>query len=89
MACNGEYTMIEVKLGATLRSAAGNRDTFHVEATNVRQLLRYLEETYPELRPVLERGVAVAIDGQMSGNDWLRPVSPESEVFLMPRVAGG
>ena len=81
--------MVEVRLGSTLRSQAGGRSSFPVEAANVMQLLRRLGETYPELAPVLERGVAVAIDGQLYRDDWLRPVPDGAEVYLMPRVAGG
>jgi len=39
--------------------------------------------------PLLERGVAVAIDGKLYRDSWLQPVPDGAEVFLMPRVAGG
>jgi molybdopterin synthase sulfur carrier subunit len=81
--------MIEVQLGATLRSLAGGRTSFPVEAANIKQLLDRLGETYPELAPVLARGVAVAIDGTLYRDSWLQPVPDGAEVFLMPRVAGG
>ena len=81
--------MIEVKLGATLRSKAGGRTSFPVEAANIKQLLDRLAETYPELAPVLERGVSVAIDSKLYRDSWLQPVPDGAEVFLMPRVAGG
>jgi len=53
------------------------------------QLLRALGEAYPELKPILDKGVAVAIDGQLYRDAQLQPVSDDSEVYLMPRVAGG
>ena len=81
--------MIEVQLGATLRSMAGGRTSFPLEAANIKQLLDRLGETYPELAPILERGVAVAINGQLYKNAWLQPIPEGAEVFLMPRVAGG
>ena len=38
---------------------------------------------------MLDRGVAVSIDGQIYRDDWFRPIPPGSEVFLLPRMAGG
>ena len=81
--------MVEVRLGATLRSKAGGRTSFEVEAQNVMQLLRALGERYPELKPILDKGVAVAIDGQLYRDAQLQEVPDGAEVYLMPRVAGG
>jgi molybdopterin converting factor small subunit len=81
--------MLRVQLGATLRSAAGGRTEFEIEARNIMELLRSLGERYPELDAILTRGVAVAIDGQIYRDAWLQPIPPEAEVYLMPRVAGG
>jgi molybdopterin converting factor small subunit len=81
--------LVEVRLGATLRSKAGGRTSFEVEAANVMQLLRALGDQYPELRPILDKGVAVAIDGRLYRDAQLQPVPEGSEVYLMPRVAGG
>ncbi len=82
-------TAIHVQLGATLRTAAGGRTEFDVEANNIMQLLNALKRDYPELEPVLERGVAVAINGKIYNNALLQPVPADAEVFLMPRMSGG
>ena len=37
----------------------------------------------------LEDGVAVAIDGQIYQDARLEPIGPDSEVFLLPQIAGG
>ncbi len=81
--------MVEVRLGATLRSKAGGRASFEVEAGTIMQVLRELGERYPELQPILDKGVAVAIDGQLYRNAQLQQVPEGAEVYLMPRVAGG
>ena len=39
--------------------------------------------------PVLEAGVSVAIDGEIYRNAWFQPVTAASEVFILPRMAGG
>ncbi len=80
---------VEVRLGASLRSMAGGRQSFPIAAPTVAALLERLRETYPELAPVLARGVAVAIDGQLYRDAWLQPIPEGAEVYLMPRVAGG
>ena len=80
---------VHVRLGSTLASAAGGRSEFEVDARNVMQLLRGLGKRYPELGPVLDRGVAVSIDGQLYQDAWLQPIPPDAEVYLMPRLAGG
>ncbi len=81
--------MVRVMLGGTLKASAGGRSEFDVEAGNIRQLLSRLGEQYPELKPVLDRGVAVAINGRIYTNAWLEPVPRDSEVFILPRIAGG
>lgn len=81
--------MIRVCLGATLSMAAGGRTEFDVEAGNIMQLLKALERDYPELAPIIERGVAVAIDGQIYNNALLQTVPEDAEVYLMPKVSGG
>ena len=60
-----------------------------VEARNVRELMTRLGERYPDLAPHLEEGVAVAIDGEIFQDAWFAPIGPDSEVHLMPAIAGG
>jgi molybdopterin synthase sulfur carrier subunit len=81
--------MVTVQLGGPLKSAAGGRSSFEVEARTIRELLDRLEEAYPELEDVLEQGVAVAIDGTIYRDAWFQPIPEGSEVFLLPRMAGG
>jgi molybdopterin synthase sulfur carrier subunit len=66
----------------------GERE-FELEVSNVRQLLRLLGERYPTLAPHLADGVAVAIDGEIYQDAWLEPIPPESEVHVIPKIAGG
>jgi molybdopterin converting factor small subunit len=41
------------------------------------------------MRPQLDRGVSVSIDGTLYPNAWLTEIRPDSEVVLLPKVAGG
>ncbi len=81
--------MVRVMLGGTLKNAAGGQSEFEVEAANIRQLLNGLGRQHPKLKDVLDEGVAVAIDGRIYRDAWLEPIPPGSEVFILPRMAGG
>ncbi len=81
--------MVQVTLSGSLKAAAGGRAQFEVEADNIHQLLTRLGQQHPKLKPALDRGVAVSIDGQIYRDDWFRPIPPGSEVYILPRMAGG
>ena len=67
---------------------AGKAD-FELEAKNVRELVNALAKAAPELKPALDRGVAVSIDGRIYRDSWFQPIEPDSEVFVFSRMAGG
>ena len=52
-------------------------------------LNQQLSELHPALERHLEEGVAVAIDGQIYQDALLEPIGPDSEVFIIPQIAGG
>ena len=81
--------MVRVKLGGTLMSQAGGTTEFEVEAATIRELLTKLGEVYPDLRPILDRGVAVAVNGTIYRGAFLAPIPDGSEVYLLPALVGG
>jgi molybdopterin converting factor small subunit len=81
--------MVQVRLSGPLRTAVGGKAALEVEAATIHQLLTRLGQDHPKLQPLIERGVAVSIDGQIYRDDWFRAIPPGSEVFLLPRIAGG
>jgi molybdopterin converting factor small subunit len=81
--------MVQVMLSGPLKAAVGGRTEIEVEAATIHQLLSRLSQDHPKLKPLLDRGVAVAIDGQIYRDDWFRPIPPGSEVVILPRMAGG
>ncbi len=81
--------MARVVLTGNLKQFTGGETELEIEADTIRQLLRGLGERYPALKPHLEEGIAVAIDGQIYQDAWLEPVPPDSEVHLLPQIAGG
>ena len=81
--------MPRVVLIGNLAQVTGGVAEFHLSATSVKQLFQQLAELHPALQRHLEEGIAVAIDGQIYQDALLEPIGPESEVFLLPQIAGG
>jgi molybdopterin converting factor small subunit len=81
--------MARVVLIGNLAQVTGGVAEFNLSATSVQQLFRQLAELHPALAPHLESGVAVAIDGQIFQDALLEPIAANSEVFLLPAIAGG
>jgi hypothetical protein len=67
--------MVEVLLWGSLADQAEGARKVEVEAAG--------------LRPELERGVSVSIDGRIYNDSWFQPVAPDSEVVLLKRLKGG
>ncbi|HVY42958.1 MAG TPA: MoaD/ThiS family protein, partial [Hyphomicrobiaceae bacterium] len=72
-----------------LRQYTGGITELDVKAGSVRQLFARLAEQFPALEPHLEEGLAVAIDGQIYQDALLEPIGEESEVHILPQIAGG
>ena len=81
--------MIQVVINGNLRQFTGGENELELQAGTIRQLLRQLGERHPGLKPHLEDGIAVAIDGTIYQDAWLEPIPAGSEVHLMPKIAGG
>jgi molybdopterin converting factor small subunit len=81
--------MARVVLIGNLAQLAGGVAEFDLPATSVKQLFELLAERHPALGPHLDDGVAVAIDGQIYQDSLLEPIGPDSEVFVLPQIAGG
>jgi sulfur-carrier protein len=81
--------MAHVTLTGNLRQLTGGVAELEVEAASVRQLIARLGQAYPALAPHLAAGVAVAIDGQIYQDALLQEIPPESDVHILPAIAGG
>jgi len=81
--------MARVVFTGSLKRLTGGDGELELDAANVRQLMRGVGERYPALKPHIETGMVVAIDGQIYQDAWLQPVGPDSEVHLLPKLAGG
>lgn len=81
--------MVKVGLWGSLTTHTGGASHVEVQARNVRQMLTELEKAYPGLKPHLDRGVAVSINGQIYRDAWFQAIPEGAEVFLLPKLAGG
>ena len=81
--------MAHVTLIGNLRQFTGGVAALDVDAASVRQLFARLGEKYPELAPHLEKGSAVAIEGQIYQDALFQEIGPDSEVHILPQIAGG
>ena len=60
-----------------------------MDADNVRVLLRLLNQQYPGLGQEIERSQGIAIDGEFYQDPHDQALGAESEVFILPKIAGG
>ncbi len=81
--------MAHVVLIGNLRQYTGGVTELDLDATTVRDLFRKLGAKFPELAPHLEDGLAVAIDGQIYQDALLEPIGANSDVHILPQIAGG
>jgi molybdopterin synthase sulfur carrier subunit len=81
--------MVKVAIWGSLRTATGGCAEVEVDASNLRELIDRLADTYPGIRPQIDRGVSVSIDGLIYNDSWFTLVKPDSEVILLPRIVGG
>ncbi len=81
--------MVQVTLFGSLRAHAEGRAKVEIEAHNFKDLLDRLVEQYPGMKPQIDRGISVAIDGLVYKEAWFAPINPDSEVVLLPYMQGG
>jgi len=81
--------MVEVNLWSGLRKLADGKESVEVEAKTIREMLAALIAAHPGLKPAIDAGVSVAIDGRVVTGGLNEPVEPDSEVYLLARLKGG
>ena len=75
--------------GSVCRQLAGGETELQVEADTVRRLILELDRRFPGLGRQIEEGMAIAIDGEIYQDAYFVRLRPESEVCLIPKIAGG
>jgi sulfur-carrier protein len=81
--------MVEVTLWGALAAAADGNSKVEIEARDIRELFKRLSERFPGLEPLMDRGIAVAIDGTIYRDTWSKELPKGAEIYLLPRLTGG
>jgi len=80
--------MATVYLPRGLAQHTGGVDTVEIDAVRIPDLFAALCDRFPRLADQLN-GLAVAIDGEIYADPGYQSLRADSEVHLLPRIAGG
>ena len=87
--------MAVVHIPAPMRNLTGGEAKVTAAADTLGELIERLEETYPGLKSRLmdgdrlRGGLAVFVDGETAAGGLRAKLSPDSEVYFAPAIAGG
>jgi molybdopterin synthase sulfur carrier subunit len=60
-----------------------------VTADTFRRLIHELNNRFPGLGTQVEEGMAIAIDGEIYQDAYSVALKPDSEIYIIPKIAGG
>jgi len=75
--------------GTAVRRVTGGQTELEVNAKTFRRLVLELDQRFPGLGRQVEDGMAIAIDGTIYQDAYNAPLGEASEIYLIPRIAGG
>ena len=81
--------MARVTLASSLAPYTDGVLELELDVGNVRQLFQVLGQRFPDLQLHLEHDIAVAIDNEIYQDALLQPITRDSEVILISKIAGG
>ncbi|HEY1447536.1 MAG TPA: MoaD/ThiS family protein [Caulobacteraceae bacterium] len=74
---------------SSFRTLVGGLAQLDIEADNVRRLIEAIDRQYPGSADYIDKRMAIAVDGEIHQDAGAIPLTPASEVFLIPRIGGG
>jgi hypothetical protein len=75
--------------GNAVKKFTHGESVLEVEANTFRRLVLELDRRFPGLGHQVEEGMAIAIDGEIYQDAYAARFTQESEVWLIPKIAGG
>ncbi|MBV9683908.1 MAG: MoaD/ThiS family protein [Solirubrobacterales bacterium] len=75
--------------GSSCLAFTSGQAELEVAAGTFRSLVRELDERFPGLGRQVEEGMAVAIDGVIYQDAYGARLEEGSEIYLIPKIAGG
>lgn len=82
-------TKVDVNLWSSLRRLTDGAEVVTVEATTIGEMLDALIAAHPGVKPIIDGGVSVAVNGEIYNGARHRPIEAGDEIFLMQRIKGG
>jgi molybdopterin converting factor small subunit len=79
---------VVLSTGTSLERTGGEK-VFEIEASNLRGVIRAMEERFPGLGEYLEEETSVAIDGEIHETAYFQPLRDGCEVFFLPKIEAG
>lgn len=86
---DAERARVEIRVWGTLRDLLGGRESVQVQAGTIREMLDCLAVEYPALKPHIESGVSVSVNGAIHNGSWFKRLEPGQEIVILPRIKGG
>ena len=80
--------MATVHLPSGLTQYTGGVETVDIDAARVPELIAALSDRFPQIAEQLGE-MAVAIDGEIYADPGYQALRADSDVHLVPRIAGG
>ena len=80
--------MATVHLPSGFAAFTGGLESVAIDAPRVAELLAELRKRFPQLADHLNE-MAVAVDGDIYSDPGYQPLRDDSDVHLVPRIAGG
>jgi molybdopterin converting factor small subunit len=77
-----------VHFSSTLTRHTGGLEQVTMDAPRVHELIATLIARFPGLQLELDH-LAVAIDGEVRPDAAYEPLAPQSEIYFVPKIAGG
>ena len=78
-----------VVVGGDCARFTGGEAAFEVQAVTVRRLIAELDARYPGFGAYIDKRMAISIDGEIHQDAGAVALTPNSEVYLIPRIGGG
>ena len=81
--------LVTVQLYGSLTQFTGSVAAVDVQANTIQEVFAELICLHPALHEQIENNISVSIDGRIYTESLFEAVTPENEVILLPRIAGG
>jgi molybdopterin converting factor small subunit len=77
-----------VHFSSTLTRHTGGLEQITMDAPRVKELIAAIVARFPGLEHEIEQ-LAIAIDGEVRPDAAYEPLMPQSEIYFVPKIAGG